>query len=75
MSKIVRYAETIYHPGTGAVMERRPMLMACTCGAKLELWDSWANDCDRCGREYNGSGQELAPRRQWGEETGEQGLW
>lgn len=43
----------------------------CDCGAKVELDSSWANECG-CGREYNGSGQLLAPRSQWGEETGEQ---
>lgn len=43
----------------------------CRCGTPLELWDSWANECDKCGQEYNGSGQALADRSQWGEETGE----
>jgi len=43
----------------------------CVCGARIERYSSWANECDRCGREYNGSGQLLAPREQWGEETGE----
>lgn len=42
----------------------------CECGRKVELWNAMTNTCD-CGREYNGSGQELAPRHQWGEETGE----
>jgi hypothetical protein len=28
--------------------------------------------CENCGTEYNGAGQILAPRYQWGEETGEQ---
>ncbi len=27
--------------------------------------------CDRCGADYNSSGQMLADRSQWGEETGE----
>ena len=27
--------------------------------------------CPKCGREYNGSGTELASRHLWGEETGE----
>jgi len=42
----------------------------CACGRKVYLDDSWANTCG-CGLEYNSSGQELAPRSQWGEETGE----
>ena len=42
-----------------------------SCGAKVELTSGWANSCDSCHVEYNGSGQMLAPREQWGEETGE----
>lgn len=49
-------------------------VMRCDCGAKFTLNDSWATGCD-CGREYNGSGQLLAPRSQWGEETGEEGTF
>lgn len=41
------------------------------CGQPLELTSSWANSCPSCGTEYNGAGQRLAPRSQWGEETGE----
>lgn len=41
----------------------------CACGRVVEL-DSFTNECD-CGRDYNMSGQLLAPREQWGEETGE----
>ena len=48
----------------------KPAVIRCNCGAKLFLHSSWANECG-CGREYNGSGQLLAPRAQWGEETGE----
>lgn len=44
----------------------------CSCGKNVALDSSWANECDGCGREYNGSGQQLAHRSQWGEETGEQ---
>jgi hypothetical protein len=42
----------------------------CRCGRIVRLDDAMTNTCE-CGREYNGSGQELAPRSQWGEETGE----
>jgi len=52
------------------VSYRQPMVIRCGCGARLELDSSWANEC-ACGLEYNGSGQQLAPREQWGEETGE----
>lgn len=50
---------------------REPAECRCACGATVVLWDTWATDCQRCGREYNGSGQELADRRFWGDETGE----
>lgn len=40
------------------------------CSAPVEL-HGFTNTCDGCGRDYNMSGQELAPRSQWGEETGE----
>jgi hypothetical protein len=43
----------------------------CVCGAHVTLHSAWANACDWCGREYNGSGQLLADRSYWGEETGE----
>lgn len=49
---------------------RNPKKITCRCGANLTLWSAWANTC-RCGLEYNGCGQLLAPRSQWGEETGE----
>lgn len=39
------------------------------CGRKVYLY-GFTNTCD-CGTDYNMSGQELAHRSQWGEETGE----
>ena len=39
------------------------------CGSEVVL-GGFTNTCD-CGADYNGSGQLLAPREQWGEETGE----
>lgn len=48
-----------------------PAVGKCPCGREVTLESSVAgNDCG-CGRIYNSSGQELAPRSQWGEETGE----
>lgn len=46
-----------------------PMVIECDCGRKLELW-AFTNTC-QCGKDYNQAGQHLAPRIQWGEETGE----
>jgi hypothetical protein len=46
-----------------------PAIGRCHCGREVEL-SHFTNTCD-CGRDYNSSGWELAPRDQWGEETGE----
>lgn len=47
-----------------------PAVGACeACGSEVIL-DRFTNTCE-CGADYNGSGQLLAPRDQWGEETGE----
>ena len=43
----------------------------CGCGREVHCYSTWANDCEGFGTEYNGGGQKLAPRSQWGEETGE----
>lgn len=40
------------------------------CRATVELY-GFTNTCDGCGADYNSSGQRLAPREQWGAETGE----
>jgi hypothetical protein len=48
-----------------------PAVLRCDCGAEVLLWDAFLETCGRCGRDYNGNGQLLAPRSQWGEETGE----
>lgn len=49
---------------------RTLITIRCACRRELDLHDGFLNTCD-CGRDYNGSGQLLAPRSQWGEETGE----
>lgn len=46
-----------------------PAVGECPCGCSVSL-DGFTNTCE-CGRDFNMSGQELAPRDQWGEETGE----
>jgi len=48
---------------------RHPSVGVCHCGEEIEL-GQFTNTCD-CGLEYNSAGQQLADRRQWGEETGE----
>ena len=47
-----------------------PAVGRCDCGAKVTL-AAFTNTCHKCGADYNQSGQRLAPRSQWGEETGE----
>lgn len=47
-----------------------PAIGVCDCGAEVIL-DSFTNTCDGCEADYNMSGQMLADRRFWGEETGE----
>jgi ribosomal protein S27E len=43
--------------------------LRCACGGRVALI-GFTNACG-CGRDYNRDGQHLAPRSQWGEETGE----
>jgi hypothetical protein len=40
------------------------------CGEWL-LCAGFTNTCSSCGTDFNMGGQMLAPREQWGEETGE----
>lgn len=46
-----------------------PAIGQCECGEEVHL-EGFTNTCE-CGRDYNLSGQLLADRSQWGEETGE----
>jgi hypothetical protein len=49
-----------------------PGLLRCNCGATIDMGGPGDDvDCDACGRTFNSGGQELAPREQWGAETGE----
>lgn len=48
----------------------KPKLGLCKCGTEVTL-SGFTNTCHVCNTDYNMSGQELAPREQWGEETGE----
>jgi hypothetical protein len=47
-----------------------PAVGACEGCERAVVLAGFTNTCD-CGADYNGSGQLLAPREQWGEETGE----
>ena len=46
-----------------------PAVGECSCGRHVTL-ANFTNTCE-CGADYNWAGQGLAPRAQWGEETGE----
>jgi len=42
----------------------------CNCGAIVHC-SGFTSTCDVCGADYDWNGYRLAPRSQWGEETGE----
>lgn len=44
-------------------------VVTCDCGQEVECLH-FTNTCS-CGADYNFNGERLAPRHQWGEETGE----
>lgn len=48
----------------------KDLIIRCQCGNNIHCV-AFTNHCSKCGRDYNFSGQLLAPRSQWGEETGE----
>lgn len=51
--------------------EGRRTVGVVKCGCGQEVYCSgFTNTCE-CGADYNHAGQLLAPRSQWGEETGE----
>ena len=68
MIKILQQREWVTDEKTGTeyLCDR---IGECHCGRHIYL-DSFTNTCE-CGADYNSAGQELAPRSQWGEETGE----
>ena len=53
----------------GGTYPRRTKEVRC-CGSWLSC-DAFTVTCYSCGADYNMSGARLAPRSQWGEETGE----
>lgn len=65
MADVIR-REMVMDP-RGREVERK--VIRCPCGREV-LCYGFTNTC-LCGRDFNMSGSELAPRSQWGEETGE----
>lgn len=45
-------------------------LVKCSCGEEI-VCINFTNTCEKCEKDYNFAGVELAERSQWGEETGE----
>jgi len=50
-------------------MALKVKIIRCRCGREVKC-SGFTNTCE-CGADYNWAGQRLAPRSQWGEETGE----
>jgi len=50
--------------------EKEPAIGICDCGSEVVL-QGFTCTCHGCGADYNSAGQKLAPRSQWGCETGE----
>jgi hypothetical protein len=65
MAEILRREKTT--DPRGREIERN--VIRCDCRREV-LCYGFTNTCD-CGADYNMSGDRLAPREQWGEETGE----
>ena len=57
---VEKYEHSYTHPAVGL----------CDCGHRVSL-GGFTNSCEGCGADYNRSGQRLASREQWGEETDE----
>lgn len=67
--EIIQYPEPIVDERGEETGDWTDKIGRCDCGAEVYL-HGWICPCD-CGREYNSAGQLLAPREQWGWETGE----
>lgn len=61
--------ETCYRQKGFGTVEFKANVIKCHCGSEV-VCDGFTNTCE-CGRDYNMSGDLLAPRSQWGEDTGE----
>lgn len=46
----------------------RSRFITCECGTTVYLDNPLTNECLTCGKLYNGFGQELAPREEWGDD-------
>jgi len=68
--KIIQQREVEYDEETGVSTVTQERIGECECGEHVYL-TRFTNTCYDCATDYNMSGQRLAPREQWGYETGE----
>lgn len=61
-----------YELEAGFIIEKTPahVIVECDCGEKIVCM-GFTNTCPKCDADYNWNGERLAPRSQWGWETGE----
>lgn len=59
---VQRWENSYWEPG---------VLRCAVCHEEVVVDRLMTNTCDRCGADYNSAGQRLAPREQWGWDTGE----
>lgn len=68
---IRRSYETVPSRHSPGETYERPVVEVKCCGQWMRVTGRFTTTCDDCGPDYNGNGSRLAPREQWGEETGE----
>lgn len=74
-----RHNHDLFPKLVGDILKEKPEGMGpltspvirCECAHEDIICDAFTNTCDHCGADYNFNGDMLAPRSQWGEETGE----
>lgn len=61
-----------YELEVGFIIEKTPahVIVECDCGEKI-VCIGFTNTCPTCDADYNWNGERLAPRSEWGWETGE----
>lgn len=70
MAKVIRQQTCYRERRTGfGIVEFQAPVVQCDCGREV-VCERFTNTCE-CGADYGPSGSRLAPREQWGEETGE----
>lgn len=68
MSKIIRRGRFLYGDNN-EFLGYQHAIVEC-CGEEIYC-GGFTNTCRHCGADFDSNGHQLAPRSQWGEETGE----